>query len=68
MELDRADKAQVRVAEKAADKGVGRVVAEGAVPGGNCVCPDCGQKVPHQMGTPCYDQQCPKCGSAMMRE
>ncbi len=40
----------------------------GAGPGGNCVCPDCGEKAPHQMGTPCYDQQCPKCGASMTRE
>lgn len=39
-----------------------------AGPGGNCVCPDCGEKAPHQMGTPCYDQQCPKCVASMTRE
>ena len=39
-----------------------------AGPGGNCVCPNCGEKAPHQLGQPCYDLQCPKCGTAMTRE
>jgi hypothetical protein len=40
----------------------------GAGPGGNCVCPKCGEKVTHQVGTPCYEIACPKCGSPMTRE
>lgn len=40
----------------------------GAGPGGNCVCPDCGKKIPHRQGVPCYDLSCPDCGSKMMRE
>lgn len=40
----------------------------GAGPGGYCVCPSCGEKAAHQQGTPCYDQQCPKCGTAMIRK
>ncbi len=40
----------------------------GAGPDGSCICPNCGEKVPHQLGTPCYEQQCPKCGTAMTRE
>jgi hypothetical protein len=39
-----------------------------AGPGGYCVCPNCGHKVPHQLGQSCYQQQCPKCGTAMTRE
>lgn len=39
-----------------------------AGPGGQCVCPACGHQVPHQLGKPCYQQQCPKCGAAMTRE
>jgi hypothetical protein len=27
----------------------------GAGPTGNCVCPGCGTKIPHQAGFPCYD-------------
>jgi hypothetical protein len=39
-----------------------------AGPGGYCVCPSCGEKVPHKLGTPCYTVNCPKCGTRMMRE
>jgi len=38
-----------------------------AGPSGNCVCPKCGAKAPHQTGTPCYQQKCSKCGSSMTR-
>ncbi len=41
---------------------------QGAGPGGNCVCPNCGEKVPHQQGVPCYGVNCPKCGTKMQRE
>ena len=37
-------------------------------PGGNCICPSCGAKVPHQQGRPCFSQTCPKCGTKMTRE
>ena len=40
----------------------------GAGPGGTCVCPGCGEKAAHQMGIPCYDMKCPKCGTVMTRE
>lgn len=40
----------------------------GAGPGGNCVCPNCGERVPHQQGVPCYEVNCPKCGTKMTRE
>jgi predicted Fe-Mo cluster-binding NifX family protein len=39
----------------------------GAGPGGNCICPVCGAKMPHQAGTPCYNLSCPKCGAKMVR-
>jgi len=39
----------------------------GAGPSGNCVCPSCGAKIPHQAGVPCYDVGCPKCGAKMTR-
>ncbi len=38
-----------------------------AGPGGDCVCLNCGYKVSHQRGVPCYNQTCPKCGSKMVR-
>jgi len=39
----------------------------GAGPSGFCVCPNCGAKIPHQRGVPCYSISCPKCGARMMR-
>lgn len=40
----------------------------GSGPSGYCVCPNCGHKVPHRVGQPCYDVSCPKCGTRMIRE
>ncbi len=40
----------------------------GAGPAGYCVCPNCGHKVTHQVGQPCYKVNCPKCGTRMIRE
>lgn len=40
----------------------------GIGPIGNCVCPNCGEKVPHTQGTPCYTVNCPKCGAKMTRQ
>ncbi len=39
----------------------------GAGPNGECVCPACGTKAPHQRGVPCYDIKCPNCGAKMTR-
>jgi len=39
----------------------------GAGPSGECVCSGCGNKVPHKVGTPCYNVTCPKCGAVMTR-
>ena len=40
----------------------------GLGPEGICVCPKCGNKVPHQRGIPCTQMDCSKCGSKMFRE
>ena len=38
-----------------------------AGPGGYCMCPKCGEKIPHQQGMPCSSVTCPKCGLNMVR-
>lgn len=48
--------------------GRGRMGGQGLGAGGNCVCPTCGTKVPHQRGVPCTQVNCPKCSTAMVRE
>jgi predicted RNA-binding Zn-ribbon protein involved in translation (DUF1610 family) len=40
----------------------------GSGPGGNCICPSCGQKIPHEQGMPCRSVKCPNCGNFMIRE
>ena len=40
----------------------------GAGPGGNCICPRCGEKLSHKQGTPCNSISCPKCSIGMIRE
>ncbi len=40
----------------------------GAGSAGNCLCPSCGLKVPHQAGVPCASINCPECGFRMIRE
>jgi len=49
-------------------RGQGRGGRPGAGPGGNCVCPNCGEKVFHQPGVPCTSVSCPKCNMKMTRE
>jgi hypothetical protein len=39
-----------------------------AGPGGDCICPQCGEREPHQLGSPCFEKKCPKCGEVMRRE
>lgn len=39
----------------------------GAGPDGYCICPSCDTKIPHKLGSPCFDMSCPKCGTKMVR-
>ena len=39
-----------------------------AGPSGFCICPQCGQKEPHERAVPCLARKCPKCGATMTRE
>jgi len=51
-------------------KGRGRMGGPFAAgPGGFCICsnPECKNEVSHQVGVPCYQMKCPKCGSPMVR-
>ena len=36
--------------------------------GGYCVCPKCGERIPHQCGVPCQNERCPVCSTKMLRE
>lgn len=49
-------------------KGMGRGKGLGMGPNGDCVCPSCGHKAPHQAGVPCTETKCPNCGTAMLRD
>ena len=50
-------------------QGLGRMGGpKAAGPAGFCVCPQCGQRLPHERGVPCTEQKCPGCGAAMVRE
>jgi hypothetical protein len=45
----------------------GRGMGKGVGPGGECLCPACGNASPHKQGVPCSSQVCPKCGKPMIR-
>ena len=40
---------------------------EAGGPGGECVCPECKRKIPHETGEPCSGLVCSECGTAMVR-
>jgi hypothetical protein len=49
-------------------RGRGRMSGFAAGAGGSCICPSCGYTEPHKLGTPCFQQKCPKCGTPMTRK
>jgi predicted amidophosphoribosyltransferase len=36
--------------------------------GGSCICPKCGETVPHRRGIRCQEERCPTCGAKLLRE
>ncbi|TET85888.1 MAG: hypothetical protein E3J37_00840 [Anaerolineales bacterium] len=49
-------------------RGPGRMGGPRAAgPDGDCVCPNCGHKVAHIAGEPCFEKKCPECGKTMTR-
>ena len=48
-------------------QGRGRGAGRGLGGGGDCLCPNCGHREPHQLGVPCYTRKCPKCGALLTR-
>ncbi|HOK79525.1 MAG TPA: hypothetical protein PK303_02985 [bacterium] len=50
-------------------QGMGRGIGKRHMgPVKNCVCPNCGIKIPHQRGVPCTTVKCPNCGTRMLSE
>jgi len=48
-------------------RGRGMGGGQGLGPGGECVCPGCGHKIPHLRGSPCFEVKCPECNTYMTR-
>jgi hypothetical protein len=40
----------------------------GLGPGGYCVCPKCGTRIPHRQGVRCEEERCQECTAKMLRE
>jgi len=45
--------------------GLGRGQGQGLGGTSECVCPSCGERIPHAKGTPCSQTKCPKCDTMM---
>ena len=67
MEVKQIPRGQGRGMGMGRGGGRGRGGGFGLGPSGECICPNCGFRVPHQLGIPCYNQSCPKCGTMMTR-
>ena len=54
---------------KGRSQGQGRGLGGGFTqgPDGECRCPNCNYTESHQLGVPCYNKKCPKCGAPMTR-
>lgn len=48
--------------------GLGQGQGQGLGGTRECVCPSCGEKLPHTKGIPCSQTKCPKCGTPMRGE
>lgn len=46
-------------------RGVGRGTGQGLGGSADCVCPKCGETMPHRRGVPCSQSKCPKCDTPM---
>jgi len=66
--LFRGGRGQRQGAGQGPGRGLGGGTRPGAGPTGNCICPKCGYKKPHQVGERCMDLVCPTCGTTMVRE
>ena len=53
---------------KSGGHGLDRLRGFGRWSSSECICPNCGERMTFHMGTPCYGEQCPKCGMVMMRK
>jgi predicted Fe-Mo cluster-binding NifX family protein len=58
---------QKRESDRRCENGIPRGEA-GTGQRGFCVCLQCGAKLPHERGIPCFQMHCPACGRPMGRE
>ena len=62
------EKIKEEILKKLQEEGKGQGGGTGEGPGGDCVCPKCGEVVTHQTGIPCNERKCPKCKTEMTRK